>query len=73
MRTQGFRALKDFWSDETGSQYCAGLTYTASWPDADAPCHWTELLPAWEEQGLVEMFDAATVPKVRISGHGIVT
>jgi hypothetical protein len=44
-----FIALKDFWSEETGSQYCAGLGYTVR-PESHKL---RELIPRWLEEGLI--------------------
>lgn len=44
-----FTALQDFYSDETQSQYVAGLSYMARADDARL----RELVPKWIEQGKI--------------------
>ena len=46
-----FTALVDFWSDETRSQYCAGLSYTAH--DDEAHAKLRELVPQWIAEGKI--------------------
>lgn len=46
-----FTALQDFYSDETQSQYVAGLSYETRPGDSQL----SELLPQWIVDGLAEL------------------
>lgn len=44
-----FTAIRDFFSEETGSKYAAGLSYTIRAQDSKL----AKLVPIWVEQGNV--------------------
>ena len=56
-----FTALQDFYSDETQSQYLAGLSYETRPRDHKL----IELVPQWIVDGLVELGG----PAARVSGR----
>jgi hypothetical protein len=55
-----FTVLEDFWSDETKSQYCAGLSYTAA----------DERLRKLAEQWIAEGKAEPGGPAAELTGRG---
>jgi len=55
-----FTPVEDFWSDETGSQYLAGMHYFARSPELQA------LVREWESAGRVRLEQSAS----RVQGKG---
>ena len=57
-----FTVLEDFWSDETHSQYCEGLSYTAAVGNNDGvPQH---IVEKWIEDGKAQ-WGAATFSGIK--------
>jgi hypothetical protein len=52
--------LEDFWSDETRSQYSAGMAYTARW------AHLDPLVDQWVQEGKATFGDA---PAAEVNGE----
>lgn len=61
MTAMEFTALKDFYSEETRSQYAKGMSYTARDDKL------LKLLPKWREEGKIEL---GRVQPARITGKG---
>lgn len=53
-----FRAIQDFFSEETRSQYCEGLTYTVRTEDEVL----AGLLQQWVKDGMIEVIDPNQEP-----------
>jgi len=70
MQPVQFTPTKDFYSKETRSQYCAGLTYSVK----PGNVLLEELVPQWFEAGLVNIGAPVAVPaKAKVSGAGKIT
>ncbi len=62
--TVQFKAMHNFHSDETGSDYCAGLIYTVRQFDSKL----AGLIPGWKEEGLISIIHNGA--ESRVSGAG---
>ena len=56
-----FTPMRDFWSDETGSQYITGSHYTVRYQEM------AELVEQWVVEGKVQLVDAG---RSSVSGKG---
>ena len=62
-----FTPIKDFYSDEFQSQYCAGLSYTVRPEDKKL----ADLVPVWIAEGKVRLGVPETVlAEAKVAGSG---